>query len=109
MVHRRSFKGRGISESQRWKKAWISVKEELVGAGAGNASFVSSVNMSVPLSVSGGIGAISNSVFALVSDPDATVGEEASTLPEECTILRSRGSLVFPKTTFAAGTNSVTN
>ncbi len=97
MAHRRGFRGRGISESQRRKKTWISAKVALSAGGvAGRSSFMTGLEITTP-SGAGAIGDTQKAGFALVSDPDLTVGEEVSTLPEESTVLRARGSLLFPK------------
>jgi len=95
MAHRRgSF--RKISDSQRRKKSWISVKTAVGGGGAGDSSFVTSIQMFTPMTLTTG-GSTEDDLFALVSSGQVTEGDEVSTLPEECTILRSRGSLLFPK------------
>jgi len=96
MAHsRRGFRGRGISDSQRRKKTWISVKQDSAVRIPGDAQFLTAITITTPLSAAAG-GAISDAGFILVSDPEAGEGDEVSTLPEECTILRARGSLLFP-------------
>jgi len=97
MAHRRGgFRGRGISDSQRRKKTWITTK--IASEGVGNAAvFQTAIKMETADTASA-IGSFTNVLFAAVTDPDVEVGEERSTLPEECTILRVRGSLLFPKT-----------
>jgi len=99
MAHRR-FRGRGISDSQRRKKAWIGLKQLVPGTpGSGDGSFTTSIKLTTPIgSGSTAPGNFSSAIAAFISDPDPQIGEEASTLPEECTILRARGSLLFPKT-----------
>ncbi len=103
MAYRRTPRGRGISQSQRRKKAWIAVKSVIGGAG-GNALFMTSNQLPLPASAAG-VGATSTLLLGLVTDPSTTVGDETSTLPEESTILRARGSLLFPKTEFTPGNN----
>ncbi len=103
MAHRRgSFRGRGISESQRRKKTWISVKTATGGSGSLASAFTTANIMETPVTTASA-GSFGTDIFALVSDPVVEQGEEASTLPEECTILRARGSLLFPKNLAAAG------
>ncbi len=103
MAHRRSFRprGRGISESQRRKKTWIAAKTTLAVTGAG-AGFGTSIIISVPAPPTG-IGDNNAVAFAFIDEGATTAGDEESTFPEECTILRTRGSLLFPKTTATIG------
>ncbi len=103
MAHRRGgFRGRGISESQRRKKAWVSVKTALGAVAQDNALFQTSINITTAAAGTA-TGTHTEASLILVSDTEPGVGEEASTLPEECTILRSRGSLTFPKNNIADG------
>jgi len=105
MAHRRSFgRGRGISQAQRRKKTWIQVKQ-LVLAG-GNPGFVTGV--AIELSSAGVAGAGSRAGFFGLSG-DGTAGNPfESTIPAESTILRIRGSLLFPKY-FNAGNSDAGN
>lgn len=98
---KRTFRGRGISESQRRKKTWITVKTP-VAAAAGNSLFLTVINM-FTTDTAASAGAFTEQVIALIDDPIAGVGDESSSLPEECTILRARGSLNFPKNEIFAG------
>jgi len=110
MAVRRSFaRGRGISESQRRKKTWISVKVPTAATGLDTAQFQTAAFLEVP-ATSTPIGSTQKAGLALIEDPggSATVGAEQSTLPEESTILRARGSLLFPKNTALEGTASST-
>jgi len=92
MAHRRSFRGRGISESQRRKKSWIQVTGPptdgvLVGSSqTPNLQFniVTQVPATNPVGAS--IGFISDPVLDKV--------------PPESTILRLRGSVNLPKNQF---------
>ncbi len=102
MAHRRP-RGRGISESQRRKKTWISVKTQIPGTTTDSESLFVTANKLETATTGGSPGAVASSVFALISDQFSGLGDEASTLPEECTILRARGSLVFPQSSPGAG------
>ncbi len=106
MAHRRGSSRRGISESQRRKKAWIGVKFATSGPGGSQALFMTSIRMATA-ATSANDGAIEDDLFILVSDPTTSVGDEVSTLPEECTILRARGSLIFPKNEPGAGASNI--
>jgi len=92
----RSF--RSVPQSQRRKKAWISVKKlvKTPSGGAGEALFLTSLTLETNVTGSAD-GAHQEDVAGLVDVESGNVGDEKSTLPEECTILRSRGSLLFPK------------
>ncbi len=97
MAHRRSFRGRsaGISDSQRRKKTWLAAK---IGfpVTAGRAVFGTALRMFT--SATGAVaGDIENSLLASIAPGDVGEGDEVSTFPDECTILRTRGSLLFPK------------
>lgn len=96
MAHRRP-RGRGISEAQRRKKTWVQLKSEVNAAGGNESQFQTSFMIGVPASI-GAVGGTEKTAFAAISDPAVPVGlgDEVSTLPEESTILRMRGSLVFP-------------
>lgn len=90
-------RGRGISQSQRRKKAWIAAKLATVTPGSGDSLFSTAIKLTTPIgTVSTAGGNYSASTFALVNDPSAVDGDETSTLPEESTILRIRGSMLFP-------------
>jgi len=101
MAHRRgSFRRSGISQAQRRKKTWISVKQSSGLATSGEANFRTSIQMNLP-ATGASQDATTKVSLALVSDfpgtTPGTQGLEESTLPEESTILRVRGSLLFPK------------
>ncbi len=99
MAHKR-FRSRGISDSQRRKKTWVSLKNDTTVSTAGVASFQTAFVMgTLPQVATGGIG---NDFLASVLDPSTTIGDAQSTLPSEFTILRICGSLLFPKSTAAA-------
>jgi len=87
MAHRRTFRGRGISQSQRRKKTWIPITapSTIDGLQFGDQSLF--VNFQAA--------ALGNSI----SPAGQTVGflSTVGEFPEESTILRIRGSLVLPK------------
>ncbi len=93
---KRSFRGRGISESQRRKKSWFVMQLATGAVGAGNVSVVNSVIMTTP-AIGMTAGSSAAVLVSATSDPEIETGEEFSTLPNESTILRIRGSLNFPK------------
>ncbi len=103
MAHRRSFRGRGISDAQRRKKTWISIKVATTGAGPLDPEFLTAFTLTTPAAATAGESVVDT--LALISDPLTGIGDELSTLPEESTILRIRGSLTFPK---SDGTPSTT-
>jgi len=108
MAHRRGgFRGRGISESQRRKKAWIGVKKGL-STGSGLAAFGTSIISETPATAAAA-GAHEETSFILVEDPGLADGDESSTLPDECTILRARGSLLFPNNSGVEGVGAGAN
>ena len=94
MVRSRSFRGRGISDSQRRKKTWISAKVALGAPVAGDAAFTTGIVIETPATTD--IGDIGNAGFALIFAGGSGEGDEVSSLPEESTILRARGSLLYP-------------
>ncbi len=104
MAHRRGgFRSRGISQSQRRKKTWFQAKIANEDAAvAGRSRFATSFNLET-LAPGAGVGISEKVAFASIADPDVGEGGEVSSLPEESTILRARGSLVFPKTDITAG------
>ena len=102
MAHRRSFRGRGISESQRRKKVWFAVKDATGTGTASNSAFLTSISLVTP-AMGASVGSTGTILAGLIEDLVTGVGDEKSTLPEECTILRARGSLVFPKNEVDAG------
>jgi len=105
MAHRRSFRGRGISQTQRRKKTWFQLKE-FVDASA-IPGFVTNFDLSVAASGQPGVGTRTGVVFV---SGDGTAGAPLkSTLPEESTILRIRGSLLFPKNVAGATATSIDN
>ncbi len=88
-------RGRGISETQRRKKTWVSMKGLTTAGGA--SEFFTSIVITTPAPAATfdhtEVG------IALINDPDATTeGFESSSLGEEVTILRARGSLDFAAT-----------
>ncbi len=102
MAYRR-FRGRGISDSQRRKKTWVSARVGVGGAVAGQADSQTAIFMQT-LATGAAVGSHSESAFILVNDPSVLEGDERSTLGEEVTILRARGSLVFPPYSTGQGT-----
>jgi len=96
MARRRSF-SRGISDSQRRKKTWVAMKESK--SSNNSPGFVTSLPIEVTTPALTGAG--SRTVLAAQTG-DGTGGDPFhSTLPEESTILRIRGSMLFPKTEFS--------
>ena len=93
MAHRRSSR-RGVSDTQRRKKAWFTVKE-IVGGGGASPGFQTS--FSTTLTTPGVGGTSTRSVFALLAGSGTGADPLVSQIPEESTILRMRGSLLFPK------------
>jgi len=99
MAHRASFRRSGVSQTQKRKKTWIAIKQ-LIAAGV-NPGILTSIELST--TSPGILGQATREVF-LVAGGDQTGGNPlTSTLPEESTILRMRGSLLFPKTTITGG------
>jgi len=97
MAHRRgAFRGRGISDSQRRKKGWFQLRSPIAGVAGANALFTTSIVFE-GVDTAATPGDFDTVLFASVSDPSVALGDEQSTLPEESTILRARGSLLFPK------------
>ncbi len=107
MAHRRSFgRGRGISETQRRKKAWFSVKFP-IAAQVLDSLFQTSIRMVTPATTASAGSTTLDVLGAVDAGSGTDEGDEFSTLPEECTILRARGSLLFPKNTAGAGATDV--
>ncbi len=100
---RRGFRGRGISDSQRRKKTWISTKVAVGGAVPGDALGQTAIFMQT-VATGAAVGAHSESAFVLVSPGTTADGDESSSLGEEITILRARGSLVYPPNSTGQGT-----
>jgi len=105
MAHGRRPRGRGVSDSQRRKKTWNQIKE-LSAVGSGQApGFHTNFELSVTPGAVTGIGVRDG--FILATGVGTGVSPIVSSLPEECTILRIRGSLVFPKYIVGAGAGAV--
>jgi len=96
MAHRRSFKGGGgISDSQRRKKTWITLK---VANGATGSSTLFNTVLALNVGATPtNAGGRAQTTFGVIDDQVSGLGDEVSSLPDECTILRARGSLLFPK------------
>ncbi len=106
MAHRRgSFRRGGISDSQRRKKTWSQVKVSSGGTQSGTSLFVTSIRMTTA-ATSATSGATTADLIAAIDEGIVGNGDEQSTLPDECTLLRARGSLLFPKN--VPGTGSLT-
>jgi len=104
MAHaRRSFRGRGISDSQRRKKTWIQVTGPTFGTdGIQGLDQTPNINFEVPGTGGTAVdGSPTASSLVLFSDP------VLDKVPEESTLLRLRGSIVMPKNSIA--TDTVTN
>jgi len=96
---RRGFRGRGISDSQRRKKSWVQLVE-LVDL-AEVPGFVTSIGLFLTDSGVPGRG-VQSGVIGISGD--GTAGAPfRSVLPPESTILRIRGSILFPKYLAAGG------
>ncbi len=90
----RSFRGRGISQAQRRKKTWVQL-EVLVGAGTASPGRTGALGLDVTTpSVNG---TTNRDGFIAMTGDGSGAAPFASLLPDESTILRIRGSLVFPK------------
>jgi len=99
MARRGSFRGRGISQSQRRKKTWVQIVE-LVSDTA-KPGFTSAFAVDV---IGGVLVGESSKAVVILASGDGTGGAPlVSVLPDESTILRARGSLVFPKNTASPG------
>ncbi len=97
MAHRRGgFRGRGISQSQRRKKAWIAVKQANTSVTATGSLFTTAIHLETAVTPASS-GGQTSSTRALIDEGIQGLGDEVSTLPEESTILRIRGSLLMPK------------
>ena len=96
MAHaRRSFRGRGISDSQRRKKSWIQVTGPTTGSDGVSANpdiQTPNINMFILEDLVGGVvdQGLGHSI-GLISDP------VLDKVPAESTILRIRGSMNLPK------------
>jgi len=96
MARRGSFRRSGVSQSQRRKKTWISLKAATGAVDADASAFQTSLIMTSS-NMAAKIGGFAKVARAAISVGDAVVGDEQSSFPEESTILRARGSLLFPK------------
>jgi len=90
MAHRRSFRGRGISDSQRRKKSWIQI--------TGNATDSVNIggqspNINFPIAAFAPAANPASASVGFFSDP------VLDKVPAESTILRIRGSINLPKNT----------
>jgi len=92
MAHRRSFRGRGISDAQRRKKSWIQVTGPALAnefdIGLNSAQ---TPNLNFPLQAETPTGDVFSSSIGLFSD------NILDKVPAESTILRLRGSVNLPK------------
>jgi len=100
MARGRSFRSRGISDSQRRKKSWIQVTGPTIGTD-GVVGTQQTPNMTLVIPTTGLVATPIGSSIGLISDP------VLDKVPPESTILRIRGSVNLPKNTI--GANSVTN
>jgi len=93
MAHRRGSFRRGISQSQRRKKAWSALAGPAIGQDlSGQGSFTNTFNYQI---AAGSTDAFGLGDDALAFTVDAGTG--ASDIPQESTILRIRGSLILNK------------
>jgi len=91
MARARSFRGRGISDSQRRKKSWIQITGPAI-VDSGSSGGVQTPNMTFAIA-SGGLANASSQgrSIGLISDP------VLDKVPAESTILRLRGSINLQK------------
>jgi len=87
MAHRgRSFRGRGISETQRRKKKWVNVlAPALSGSGVSTTQLTGNIRINLPVATP--VSDVFSSSGAIVSTIDG------DRFPSESTVLRIRGSL----------------
>jgi len=97
---RSGFRGRGISQAQRRKKTWVPVGE-IISAGQTPGIATSFL---ISLTTPATIGQATRNGFIVMVGDGTGASPLTSTLESESTILRIRGSLLFPKTTFTSGT-----
>jgi len=95
MAHaRRSFRGRGISDSQRRKKSWVQITGPLVNInGVAADPDIQTPNLVLDLPQTLATTNPEGQSIGLFSDPTL------DKVPPESTILRVRGSLNLPKNT----------
>ena len=92
MAHRKSsFRGRGISDSQRRKKSWIQVTGPAVNTGGGFTGQNQTPNINLFIAANSGGAQTEGNSIGLFSDPIL------DRVPAESTILRLRGSVNVPK------------
>jgi len=98
VAHRRgSFRGRGISDSQRRKKKWIVLTCPTVSSdGASTANQTPNINLVIPGNVGGS---------TVEGNSAACVAVEDEGIPDESTILRIRGSVNLPKNVLTTSGN----
>ncbi len=99
MARSRSFRGRGISQTQRRKKTWVSTVIAAGGA-ANSPGFNSTVGINIAPNLTPGNN--STAGLILMSGDGTQASPFVGGLPSESTILRMRGSLSFPKNTYDA-------
>jgi len=101
MAHARSFRGRGISASQRRKKSWIMVTGPTIGTdGVFGTQQTPNINFAVPASTNA-VANLASSSLVIFSDP------VLDKVPAESTILRIRGSINLPKNVISAASSTM--
>ncbi len=99
MAHRRT-RSRGISQTQRRKKTWLQLRT-VIGVGDQTPGFQTSFGLGVD--TPGSFGSSDRDGFFAATGDGTGAAPFQSSLPEESTILRVRGSLQFPKTEVTGG------
>jgi len=104
MPRQRSFRGRGVSQSQRRKKSWFALKL-VISTGIQVPGYDTMFQLETVADST--VGRSVRDGFIAMSGDGTAIAPFTSTIPEESTILRVRGSLVFPKydTSAATGTD----
>ncbi len=104
MAHRRGSFRRSVSQTQRRKKSWSQLVV-VTGQSTARPGFVSSFGLEVTSPNSNGDGARDG--FIAMGGDGSNVDPFTSVIPSESTILRIRGSLVFPKNSVVADVTGV--
>jgi len=93
MARRASFRGRGISQSQRRKKAWSALSGPAVGQDlTGQGPFTPTLNYQIAAGTTDAFGLGADALAFTVES-----GQLEGDIPQEATILRIRGSLILNK------------
>jgi len=102
MAHRASsFRGRGVSQSQRRKKTWVQLTGPILDLNGASDGLLQSANMTLVIPAGTPVTSDFASHVGIFSDP------VLDKVPEESTLLRLRGSINMPKNEHSA--TSTTN